>query len=171
VIIQALYYKNWLIDHKAAFELLCKEKLEDDLKIDWSNPRVIIIAQEFNKWDKYAVQQMGGNIELKRYRLYENNMLYLEDLIVTTKGGEKITQPPQDLDKFIKSRQPREEIEKLFRKLTDEIAEISDDIKMVIGKRVVSYRTTRNFVLLLSGVIKNMTRSRFSSFAITSQIL
>jgi len=30
VIIQALYYKNWLMDHKAAFKLLCKEKLEED---------------------------------------------------------------------------------------------------------------------------------------------
>jgi len=30
VIIQALYYKNWLMDHKADFKLLCKEKLEEE---------------------------------------------------------------------------------------------------------------------------------------------
>lgn len=146
VIIQALYYKNWLMDHKAAFKLLCKEKLKEDIKIDWSDPRVIIIARDFNKWDKRAVQQMGGNIELKRYRLYENNMLYLEDLIVTAKEKGEVTPSLQNLEEFIKSRQPRKEIEKLFMVLTSKIAEISDDLRMVIGKSVVSYRTTRHFV-------------------------
>lgn len=146
VIIQALYYKNWLMDHKAAFKLLCKERLKENFNIDWSNPRVIIIARDFNKRDKYAIQQMGGNIELKRYRLYDNNMLYLEDLIVTTKGKEEVTPTSHNLDEFIQSRQPRKEIEKLFRVLTSKIADISDDLRIVIGKRVVSYRTTRNFV-------------------------
>jgi len=146
VIIQALYYKNWLMGHKAAFKLLCKEKLKEDIKIDWSDLRVIIIARDFNKWDKRAVQQMGGNIELKRYRLYENNMLYLEDLIVTAKEKGEITPSLQNLEEFIKSRQPRKEIEKLFMVLTSKIAEISDGLRMVIGKSVVSYRTTRNFV-------------------------
>lgn len=146
VIIQALYYKNWLMDHKAAFKLLCKEKLKEDIKIDWADPRVIIIARDFNKWDKRAVQQMGGNIELKRYRLYENNMLYLEDLIVTTKGKGEVTPLSQNLEEFIKSKQPRKETEELFRTLTSKIAEISDDLRIVIGKSVVSYRTTRNFV-------------------------
>lgn len=146
VIIQALYYKNWLMDHKAAFKLLCKEKLKEDIKIDWSDPRVIIIARDFNKWDKRAVQQMGGNIELKRYRLYENNMLYLEDLIVTAKEKGEVTPSLQNLEEFIKSRQPRKEIEELFMVLTSKIAEISDDLRMVIGKSVVSYRTTRHFV-------------------------
>ena len=146
VINQALYYKNWLMDHKAAFKLLCKEKLEEDIKIDWSDPRVIIIARDFNKWDKGAVQQMGGKIELKRYRLYENNMLYLEDLIVTTKVKGEVTPLFQNLEEFIKSKQPREETEELFRTLTRKIAELSDDLRIVIGKSVVSYRTTRNFV-------------------------
>jgi len=146
VINQALYYKNWLMDHKAVFKLLCKEKLKEDIKIDWSDPRVVIIARDFNKWDKGAVQQMGGNIELKRYRLYENNMLYLEDLIVTTKVKEDVTPSFQSLEEFIKSKQPRKETEELFRTLTSKIAEISDDLRIVIGKSVVSYRTTRNFV-------------------------
>ena len=56
VILQALFYKNWLLDHKADFELLCRNKLKESVKIYWSNPRVIVIAQEFNKWDKFAVQ-------------------------------------------------------------------------------------------------------------------
>ena len=82
VILPALFYKNWLLDHRADFELLCRNKLKESVKIDWSNPRVVVITQEFNKWDKFAVQQMGGKIELKTYKLYEDNRLYLEDLIM-----------------------------------------------------------------------------------------
>jgi len=89
---------------------------------------------------------MGGKIELKRYRLYENNMLYLEDLIVAAKERGEITVRAQNLEDFIKSKQPRKETEELFRTLTSKIAEISDDLRIVIGKSVVSYRTTRNFV-------------------------
>lgn len=45
VILQALFYKNWLLDHKVDFKLLCRNKLKESVKIDWSNPRVIVIAQ------------------------------------------------------------------------------------------------------------------------------
>jgi len=143
VILQALFYKNWLLDHKADFELLCRNKLKESVKIDWSNPRVIIIAQEFNKWDKFAVQQMGGNIELKTYKLYEDNRLYLEDLIVGEE--EKREAVPIDIEGYIRSRQPRKEIAQIFETLTQKIEEISDDIIRVVAKTVVSYRTTRNF--------------------------
>ena len=116
VIIQALFYKNWLLDHKADFELLCRNKLKESVKIDWSNPRVIVIAQEFNKWDKFAVQQMGGNIELKTYKLYEDNRLYLEDLIMKEEKKREVM--PTDIEGYTRLRQPRKEITKIFEILT-----------------------------------------------------
>ncbi|KPV62106.1 MAG: hypothetical protein AOA66_1475 [Candidatus Bathyarchaeota archaeon BA2] len=143
VILQALFYKNWLLDHRADFELLCRNKLKESVKIDWSNPRVIVIAQEFNKWDKFAVQQMGGNIELKTYKLYEDNRLYLKDLIMKEKEKREVM--PTDIEGYIRLRQPRKEITKIFEILTRKIEEISDDIIRVVAKTVVSYRTTRNF--------------------------
>lgn len=72
VINQGLYYLDWLLDHKAEFELLVlkqlgKEKAED---IEWSGPRLLCIAGEFTKYDEHAVEQINRNIELIRYRRY-----------------------------------------------------------------------------------------------------
>lgn len=36
--------------------------------VDWSAPRLICIAGDFNRYDDHAVKQMQRNIELIRYR-------------------------------------------------------------------------------------------------------
>lgn len=80
VINQSLYYINWLKKHKAEFELLVLEKLGKEAKemIDWYlEPRAICIAEQFNKYDNGAVQQMNANIELYQYYLYGKIMILL----------------------------------------------------------------------------------------------
>ena len=64
IINQALYYLDWLIDHKGDFEILVRDKLEEKIEVDWSAPRVLCIAEEFNKYDTYAVERMKRPIEL-----------------------------------------------------------------------------------------------------------
>lgn len=100
--------------------------MKGSVKIDWSNPRVIVIAREFKKRDKFAVQQIGGNIELKTYKLYEDNTLYLEDLIMKKEKKREIV--PTDIESYTRLRQPRKEITKIFEVLTRKIEEISDAI-------------------------------------------
>src|SRR5687768_8620224 len=53
VINQGLYYLNWLLDHRAEFELLAIRKLGQEMAeaIDWSAPRVLCIAGDFTKFD------------------------------------------------------------------------------------------------------------------------
>src|SRR5688500_2544989 len=72
VINQGLFYLDWLMDHKAEFELLVQRKLgpETAAEIEWSTPRLLCIAGEFTKYDAYAVQQIPRSIELIRYRKY-----------------------------------------------------------------------------------------------------
>ncbi|MFV2045704.1 MAG: hypothetical protein ACC700_21060, partial [Anaerolineales bacterium] len=50
--------------------------------IDWSSPRLILIAKEFNEYDKYTVNRIGANIELWTYRLYADELLQLDPLFV-----------------------------------------------------------------------------------------
>lgn len=77
---QGLYYLDWLMDHQAEFEQLVRKKLggqaSDD--VDWSEPRVICVASDFTKYDAHAVQQMGRNIELVRYKLFDGDLMLLE---------------------------------------------------------------------------------------------
>ena len=80
VITQGLFYLDWLMDHKAEFVLLVVKQPGQEVadKIDWANPRLLCIAGDFNKYDEYAVQQINRNIELIRYRRYEEDLMVLE---------------------------------------------------------------------------------------------
>ncbi|MCA1953919.1 MAG: DUF5655 domain-containing protein [Anaerolinea sp.] len=75
---QSLYYLAWLKDHKGDFERAVQKALGDSIDVDWSEIRVICIAPNYKKYDLYAVQVMGANIELWAYHLFQNRFLYLE---------------------------------------------------------------------------------------------
>jgi len=44
VINQGLFYLDWLVDHKGDFALAAQDALEKDVEIDWSSPRLILVA-------------------------------------------------------------------------------------------------------------------------------
>jgi predicted transport protein len=93
VINQGLFYLDWLLDHKAEFKLLVLDKLgaAAAAAIDWSAPRVVCIAADFTKYDGHAVQQIGRNIELIRYRQFGGDLLLLESVNAGSDAGGKPT--------------------------------------------------------------------------------
>ncbi len=80
VINQGLFYLDWLMDHKAEFQLMVIDKLGQQAaeSIDWDAPRLICIAADFTKYDGHAIQQIERNIELIRYRRFGDELLLLE---------------------------------------------------------------------------------------------
>ncbi|OPG15220.1 DUF5655 domain-containing protein [Ferroacidibacillus organovorans] len=80
VINQGLYYLDWLLDHKAEFQLLVQRKFgqSEAEAIEWSSPRLICIAGDYTKFDEHAVQQINRQIELFRYKRYGEEFLMLE---------------------------------------------------------------------------------------------
>lgn len=93
VINQGLFYLDWLLDHKAEFKLLVLDKLGAAAAdaIDWSAPRVVCIAADFTKYDGHAVQQIGRNIELIRYRQFGGDLLLLESVNAGSDANSKTT--------------------------------------------------------------------------------
>ena len=77
VINQGLSYLRWLLDHKADFEVLL-QKRRITIKIDWNSPRVICIAESYNKFDLDTAELLPFNIELLKYRIYERDLLLVE---------------------------------------------------------------------------------------------
>lgn len=78
LITQSLFYLSWIHDHKGDFHIAVQKSLGSNVEVDWSAVRVICLAPNYRKYDLYAVQVMGANIELWRYRLFKNSTLYLE---------------------------------------------------------------------------------------------
>jgi predicted transport protein len=93
VINQGLFYLDWLMDHRKDLQWLVLEKLgkKDAEGVDWSAPRLICIAGDFNKYDDHAVKQMQRNIELIRYRRFGPELLMLDLVAATSVKGSPAT--------------------------------------------------------------------------------
>lgn len=80
VINQGLFYLDWLLDHKADFELLVLRTLGQEVaeSVDWSGPRLLCIAGDFTRYDVHAVQQINRNVELIRHRKFGPDLVALE---------------------------------------------------------------------------------------------
>jgi predicted transport protein len=80
VINQGLFYLNWLLDHKADFQLLVMKQLGEtgSEEIEWAGARLICIANDFNRYDEEAITLIDRNIELMRYKYFGEDLLLLE---------------------------------------------------------------------------------------------
>ena len=55
---QGLFYFDWLKENKRLFDLLVKDKLGKQTTVNWDRPRVILIAQGFDRYTLAAVRQV-----------------------------------------------------------------------------------------------------------------
>jgi predicted transport protein len=150
VINQGLYYLNWLMDHKAEYELLVIGRLgtEQSAKIQWGAPRLLCIASDFTKFDEQAIQQMNRNIELIRYRRYADDFLLLELLNATTTTPIKLKPPKQPLnqsDDYLEKRmkQASAGLRDCFEALKRFFLELGDDVGMRVLQDYVAFTRIR----------------------------
>ena len=150
IISQGLFYLDWLVDHKGDFEIAARDKLGSDIKINWDSPRLILIAQNFSKYDRHAINRIGGNAELKTYRLYDGNVLFIEDAVMPEElekfGKKKIVVKGAKLYKMEDHLQKRsKEVKNLFMELREKILDLGPEVKEKPLKHYVAYTTTKNF--------------------------
>ena len=158
VINQGLSYLRWLLDHKADFEILCRNK-KKDIEIDWTSPRVICVAESYNKFDLDTVEILPIKIELLRYRIYEDNILLVESesqkavKISTSKIFERGKKEKETLAKLQKDftvdghlQIASKEIKDLFMQLKELITSLDDSITEEAKAKYIAYKLTTNFV-------------------------
>ena len=158
VINQGLSYLKWLLDHKEKLEILCQSK-KIDIEIDWDSPRVICIAESYSKFDLDTADILPINIELLRYRVYDENILYLEPenyqkVKISTSGIIKKgkTQKVKDvqLQKVYSIDDHLAGINKetldLFQDLRERILSLDQNIIEEAKSKYIAYKTSTNFV-------------------------
>ncbi|WP_434595800.1 DUF5655 domain-containing protein [Streptomyces sp. A5-4] len=91
VINQGLFYLSWLMDHRAEFEHLVRDRLgvTAAAQVLWSGPRLICIAGDFTRYDVHAVREHRRSIDLVRYCLFGNDLLGLE-AVASVSGGTPV---------------------------------------------------------------------------------
>jgi|SRR5690625_180581 len=155
VINQGLFYLDWLMDHKAEFELLVLKNVgkEDSDNIDWNNPRLLCIAGDFTKYDEHAVKQMNRNIELIRYRKFGDDLLLLELINVVeakTNGANSVSsgvgkskQEYKTVTDHLKSA--NQELTDQYHALRDFMLSLGDDVQEKTLKYYFAYKRIKNF--------------------------
>jgi predicted transport protein len=154
VINQGLFYLDWLLDHRAEFQLLAMTKVGADIKtkINWSGTRLICIAADFTRYDEHAVTQIGRNIELLRYKSYGPELLLLE-LVNSTAGfapagdGEpKVASTARTALETIEQSPP--ELVDLYHQLEAFLMALGD-VQVNPTKTYVAYRRIKNFACVV----------------------
>lgn len=156
VINQGLFYLDWLLNHKADFELLVMKTLGKEYsdKLDWTMPRLICIAGDFTKYDEYAVKQINRNIDLIRYKKFGNELL-LFDLInsnVTTPIKEGITEKivRQSTDKTFDEQleSTSDNLKELYYSIRDYILALGDDVTENKLKLYCAFKKIKNIACI-----------------------
>jgi predicted transport protein len=156
VINQGLFYLDWLLDHRADFELLVMKTLGGDAaeQIDWTSPRLLCVASDFTRYDEHAIAQINRSIELVRYRDYDGSFLTL-DLIASTsavataagaadapKAGGK-TYTAKTVSQQHKQSPP--ELSDLYDSLEAYLLAFGDDVTKTVRHFYYAFRRIKNF--------------------------
>jgi predicted transport protein len=153
VLLQGLFYMDWLVENKAEFEKLVKQKLRKEVKINWkSGIRLILITKSFAIWDKFAVNRIKEEVELYEYTIYENNELKLEKTTLPKdfRGAARTSitslteYSVEDHMKKIKDVS----VKKIVNELREKIKLISEDIEERATKDHIKFKSTISFVAI-----------------------
>lgn len=158
VINQGLFYLDWLLDHKAEFQLLVQQKLGSKraAEIDWTAPRLLCIAGDFTRYDKHAVQQIDRNIDLFRYQKFGSDLLSLQlvhrtsNLVLTAEEAHGRHAPrlsKRGTDKPVHEaiEDAEQDIKDLFAEVRTFIMALGDDVQEKQLKLYMAYRRIKNF--------------------------
>lgn len=156
VINQATWYLEWLLDHKEKLEKLVQAK-NVGVEVDWSSPRVICVAESYNKFDLGLVKFLPFAIELLKYRLYDELLsIDAENFQKGFKlsGSKKLVS--EDDDKPVREygkeytvndlfREGWKESRELYEQLREKIFELDSNIEEKFNKLYIVYKLENIF--------------------------
>jgi len=137
-------------------------------KLDWSNPRLLCIAGDFTKYDVHAVQQINRNVELIRYRKFDDNLLLFELVNATAAqnavpalGSTTLSSEGTELRPARTAPSFSENLERSDVVLQDRvealrayIEALGDDVQTKVLKFYVAFKRIKNFACMTIGVQK-----------------
>lgn len=161
VINQGLFYLDWLMDHKAEFELLVQRQFGQEAasQLDWSTPRLLCIAEDFTRYDIHAIQQINRNIELVRYVFFGDDLLLLDLVnVVSADSMEEVdddggTKQYTTQEEYL--ARAEQQLKDLFDAVRDHIQGLGDDVQIKPLKWYFACKRLKNFATIQLQTGKN----------------
>ena len=153
VIAQSLFYLDWLLDHKGDFEILVQKRVAGPVLVDWTEPRVLCVAESFSPYDLSAVSYLGRAVQLVEYKLFADGLLLL-DLLggITTKRAtpKQAISPTQVASYSIEQHlnRARGEMHGVALELRQYLLDQGEDVSEGPTREYIAFRTTRNVCCL-----------------------
>jgi len=151
VLSQGLFYLDWLRNNKPHFELIAKNIFGSDTEVLWSKPRVVLIAQGFNRYIKSAVRAIQ-NVELKTYNVYDGDILQIEneyspfpEMVRETKNTPVNDESEEVYNLESHLCKTKEDVRVKFSELREMILALPNVEEMAEQKSGITYRTTKSF--------------------------
>ncbi|MFD3907994.1 DUF91 domain-containing protein [Streptomyces sp. CB04723] len=150
VINQGLFYLAWLMDHRAEFEYLVRDRLGVTAasQVLWSGPRLICIAGDFTRYDVHAVREHRRSIDLVRYRLFGSDLPGLET-VASVSSGMQVSRRArrQPVTQAAVDAQGAAMVE-LAGAVDEVLLGLGDGVNRVERKMYRAYQRLRNFACL-----------------------
>jgi len=162
VVDQGYAYLSLMLNNKADFILEYNEKNNNSLRkdqVDWTQSRVIFLAQSFTTYQQNAINFRDLPIELWEVSKYDNNTFLYNQLkspnsnesINTVSKNKTIENVSKEVKVYTfddyKLRADKEGLELLI-KLREQILNISDDIKEGFTPEYIKYFVNTTFVVV-----------------------
>lgn len=151
VLSQGLFYLDWLRNNKHHFELIVKDILGNEVPVQWTKPRVILLAQGFNRYIKSAVRTIK-NVELKTYNVYDGDILQIENEYSpypeTAPSAKPATEEVEEEETFnldYHLAKTSQILRDKFDTIREELLQLPGVEELSEQKSGVTYRTTRSF--------------------------
>jgi len=172
---QALFYLDWIKDHRGDFEVKVKQKL-GDVEIDWSYIRVICIAPGYDNYALHAVKHMPTGIELWKYRNFANGTFELEEIykpqakkrgrveMANTNSAVVVEELPEYTIEMHQAKGSKNVLD-LFEQVHDYILQLDEAISVVPRKLYIAYKLARNLACVeiqQSKLVVTLNRKAYS---------
>lgn len=148
VINQGLFYLSWLMDHKAEFGHLVRDRLGAAVaaQVLWSTPRLICVAGDFTRYDVHAVREHRRSIDLVRYGFFGNDHIGLETVAsVAAQTAVPRTKRRTTGEGIPRARRAEGAMAELALAVDEALLGLGDDITKVQRKQYRAYQRLRNF--------------------------
>lgn len=153
VITQGLFYLSWLVDHKAEFQHLVRDRLGEAsaAQVLWSAPRLICVAEDFTRYDVHAVREIRRSIDLVRYSYFGSDLLALEPVASVAADGAVRSDRRQRRAASAEWEPAGVGVPDLRAALEELLLGLGDDVSRIDRKQYRAYRTLRNFACVSHG--------------------
>lgn len=162
VIDQGFSYLALMLNNKADFILELNERTQRNLKkdgVDWSQSRVLFLANSYSSYQKNAIGFRDLPIELWEVKIFDNNTISYNQLtagdakesIKKVSSNSNVEQVSREVKVYTLEDHTDgipEKVKNLFISLREKIISLDESIEERVKKFYISYRTGVAFVFV-----------------------